>query len=120
MHLEEQIRLHKEISQKIEQLEEQKRNLSQSIMQAMQGKSLQMGCYLVRRFSRLSISTTVDQARPFNAIKLEEVVDKEKIKTLHKQGTPFPGVKEVEYIQVTIRDETPSQSANSHYLEVFK
>jgi hypothetical protein len=102
MNLEEQIRQHKEISLKIEQLEEQKRSLGQSIMQAMQGKSLQLGPYLVRRFCRLSISTTIDQARSFNAVKLEEIVDKEKIKTLYRNGSAFPGVKEIEYIQISI------------------
>lgn len=42
MNLEEQIHLHKEISNKIEALEEQKRTLSQSIMQAMSDKTLQV------------------------------------------------------------------------------
>lgn len=107
MKLEEQIQLHKEISKKIEELEEQKKNLSLSIMQSMSGKSLQLGRYLVRRFSRLSISTTLDQARTVNAIKTEEVVDKEKIKALYKSGQPFPGVKEIEYIQISVSEEVP-------------
>lgn len=103
MNLEEQIRLHKEISQKIEALEEQKRALTQSIIQAMPDKTLQINGYLVKRFSRLSVSTTLDQARPFNAIKLEEVVDKEKIKLLYKGGSPVDGVKEVNYIQISVK-----------------
>jgi hypothetical protein len=111
MNLEEQVRLHKEISLKIDQLEEKKRSLSQSIMEAMEGKSLQLGRYLVRRYSRISISTTIDQARAFNAIKTEEVVDKEIIKALHKCGTPIPGIKEVEYIQIAIRDEAAAVSS---------
>jgi hypothetical protein len=101
MNLEEQIHKHKEISKKIEELEELKRALGQSIMHAMQGKSLQLGCYLVKRYSRLSISTTPDEARDFNAIKLEEVVDKDKIKALYKSGRPIPGVKEIEYIVIS-------------------
>lgn len=101
MNLEEQIRQHKEISRKIEELEELKRTLSQSIMYAMQGKSLQLGGFLVKRHSRLSITTTTDEARDFNAIKLEKVVDKDKIKALYKSGTPIPGVKEIEYIVVS-------------------
>lgn len=105
MSLEEQIRLHKEISKKIEELEEQKRTLSQSIMQAMTGKTLQLGDYLVKRFSRLSISMTPDQARTFNAVKFEEVVDKEKIKMLYRSGNPIAGVKEIEYIQISSCDK---------------
>lgn len=103
MNLEEQIQLHKEISLKIEELEEQKKSLSQSIMQAMQGKSMQFGHYLVKRFCRLSITTTVDQARILSAIKTEEVVDKEKIKMLYAAEKSIPGVKEVEYIQITLK-----------------
>ena len=102
MDLEEQIRQHKEISQQIQELEERKRVLGQSIMQAMPGKSLQLGCYLVRRHSRLSITTKPDEARHFNAIKLEEVVDKDKIKSLYIGGSQIPGVKEIEYIVVSL------------------
>jgi hypothetical protein len=102
MTLEERIRLHKEISLKIEELEEQKKALSQSIMQEMSGKSLQMGSYLVRRYSRLSITTSLDQARCHDAVKLEEVVDKDKIKMLHKSGQVIAGIKEFDYIVVSI------------------
>ena len=104
MSLEDQIRLHKEISIKIEELEEQKKALGQAIMQAMTGKSLQIGGYLVKRYSRLCISTTPDQARLFHAVKFEEVVDKDKIKTLYKSGTSLPGVKEIDYIQISVQD----------------
>ena len=109
MNLEEQIHLHKEISLKIDQLEEQKKSLTQSIIQAMTGKSLQLGCYFVRRCSRLSISTSLDQARTFSAVKTEEVVDKEKIKILHKTGGAIPGVKEIEYIQISIKEELSNE-----------
>ncbi len=105
MELEEQIRLHKEISKKIEELEEQKRLLSQAIMQSMSEKTLQMGSYFVRRYSRLSITMTPDEARPYNAVKLEETVDKEKIKELFKQGNSIAGVKEIEYIQITVSNK---------------
>lgn len=109
MTLEEQIHLHKEISKKIEELETQKKALSQSIMQAMPGKSLQIGSYLVKRYSRLSIATPLDQARQHNAIKLEEVIDKDKIKALYKSGQPIPGVKECEYIVVSVHNEMLSE-----------
>jgi hypothetical protein len=102
MELEEQIRLHKEISIKIAELEEQKKALGQAIMEAMgSGKILQLGSFLVKRFSRLSVSATLDQARFFHAVKVEEVVDKDRLKELYKKGTPVPGVKMVEYIQVS-------------------
>lgn len=103
MDLEEKVRLYKEISQQITELEEQKKNLSQSILQEMQGKSLQIGSYQVKRTSRLSITTTLDQARTYNATKLEEIVDKEKIKLFHTSGNSIPGVKTIEYILVTAK-----------------
>lgn len=105
MNLEEQIRLHKEISKQIEALEEQKKALGQSIMEAMAGKSLQMGRYVVKRHSRLSITTPLDQARSYHAVKLEEVVDKEKLKALFKSGQSIPGIKECDYIVISMREE---------------
>lgn len=102
MNLEEQVRLHKEISQKIEELEEQKKALGQSIMKTMQGKSFQSGRYFVKYCSRISICTTLEEARSLNAIKVEEVVDKERIKDLSKMGHSVPGVKKIEYIQISI------------------
>lgn len=101
MSLEDQIRQHKEISLKIEELEAQKKALGQEILRAMEGKSLQVKGYLVKRFSRVSISSTIDQARLFHATKMEEVVDKERLKALFKSGTPVPGIKVIEYIQIT-------------------
>lgn len=105
MNLEEQSHLHKEISRKIEELEEKKKLLGQEILQAMTGKILQMGSYTVRRQSRLSIVTPLDQAREYNAVKLEEVVDKDKLKSLYKSGISIPGVKESEFIIVSVKEE---------------
>ena len=101
MSLEEQIRQHKEISLKIEELEAQKKILSEQIMRAMTNKSMQLGSYVVRRCSRLSISCTIAEARTFQALKMEEVVDKDKLKELYKNGMPIPGIKEIEYIQIS-------------------
>lgn len=98
--LEEQVRLHKELSEKIEELETLKKTLGQSILKKMTTKSLQVGNYLVKQYTRLSITTTPDEARFYNAVKLEEVVDKEKIKALFKSGTLIPNVKMCEYIVI--------------------
>lgn len=101
MSLEDHIRQHKEISLKIEELEEQKKALGQEILRRMEGKSLQVNGYLVKRCSRVSISSTIDQARLFQATKMEEVVDKDKLKALFKSGTVVPGIKVIEYIQIS-------------------
>jgi hypothetical protein len=106
MNLEEQIRIHKEISQKIDELEEQKKILSMAIMQQMEGKTFQSADYLVRKITRLSIKISLDDARALDAIKMEETVDKEKIKEYHQKGIPIEGVSEYEYITVTIPKQT--------------
>lgn len=102
MNLEEQIRLHKEISQKIEELEQQKRALSVSIMRQMTDKTLRLGNYLVRKCTRLSIKLTIEEAKALGATKLEEMIDKEKIKALYQKSKTIPGVTEIEYIQVSM------------------
>lgn len=62
---------------------------------------LQVPGYRVKRYHRLSIAVTVDNARILNAVKFEEVVDKDKIKALYNKGQPIEGVTEVNYIQVS-------------------
>jgi len=101
MNLEEQIRLHKEISLKIEDLEKQKKILGESIMQQMPGKALQVPGFLVKRFSRLSISISTEQARELNALILKETIDRDAIKRLYNTGLRIPGVSECHYIQIS-------------------
>lgn len=100
MELLNQIKLHKELSKKIEEMEAQKRALSISIMQQMQGKTLQVPGFFVRCYKRLTIKLSIEQARSLNAIKLEETVDKDKIKALYNDGHPIQGVNEIQYIQI--------------------
>lgn len=101
MNLEEQIKLHKQISKQIEELEEKKRMLGLAIMQQMQNKILHIPGFIVRKFSRLLIKTSITEARSLNAIKMEEVVDKDKIKSLYNSGHPINGISETIYIQIS-------------------
>lgn len=101
MNLEEQIKLHKQLSKQIDELEEKKRALGLAIMQQMQNKTLRIAGFLVRKFSRLSIKTSLEDARILNAIKIEEMVDKDKIKALYNNGQPIGGISEIHYIQVS-------------------
>jgi hypothetical protein len=101
MNLEDQVRLYKALSQQIEEMEEKKRALSLTIMQAMQEKTLKLSGFVVRCCSRLNIKVTLDEARSLNAVKLEEMVDKDKIKALCKDGQLINGVTEIKYIQVS-------------------
>lgn len=101
MNLEDQIRLYKDLSKKIEELEEQKKALSLTIMQAMPAKTLKIAGFVVRCCSRLNIKLTIEEARNFNAVKLEETVDRDKIKALCKDGQLIKGVSEIKYIQIS-------------------
>ena len=106
MHLHDQIKLHKEISKKIEELESQKKALSIAIMEQMTDKTISLPGYIVRRYNKLSIKLTLEQARALNAIKFEEAIDKEKIKTLYKNGHPINGVNEIHYIHIATVDRS--------------
>lgn len=101
MNFEEQVRRHKEISKTIEALEEEKKALGVAIMLQMTGKTATVSDFLVRRQQRLSIAVTLDEARKHSATKMEETVDKEKIKALYNDGTPVKGVSEIHYIAIT-------------------
>lgn len=101
MNLQDQVRLHKELSKKIEELESLKKELSLAIMQQMTNKTLSLPGFIVRRYNRLCIKVTIEEARALNAVKLEETVDKDKIKALHNNGQPISGVSEIQYIQIS-------------------
>ncbi len=102
MDFQEQVKRHKEISLQIEELEKEKKALGTAIMNQMQGKTARVSDYLVRRMQRISISTSIEDARILNATKMEETVDKDKIKALYQQGHPVQGVSEVHYIQISM------------------
>jgi len=101
MNFEEQVKKHKEISRQIEELEETKKALSLSIMAQMQSKSVRTEDFLIKCCQRLSIKLTLEEARTLNATKMEEAVDKDKIKSLYEQGQSIQGVSEIHYIQIS-------------------
>lgn len=101
MNLQEQIKAHKELSLKIEQLEQEKKALGMAIMRQMQDKSLRVSNFIVRRFMRLSFKVSIEDARALKATKMEEIVDKDKLKALYSQNPSLKGVSEVHYIQIS-------------------
>lgn len=102
MGLEEQIRAFHEIGKQIDALDRQKKALGAAIMLQMQGKTMQVADYLVRRYSRLAIKTSLEEARAIDAIKLEEAVDKDKIKALVLLGKSVQGVSQTEYLRISL------------------
>jgi hypothetical protein len=67
----------------------------------MPEKTLKTADYLVRCYQRLNIKTSLEEARLFDATKMMETVDKDKIKQLHELGEAVPGISEIHYIQVS-------------------
>ena len=103
MELEEKIAKYKELGKQISELENEKKALVSEILQCIprETKSIQVAGNSVKRVRRLLIKTSLEAAKLFHAVKIQEVVDKEKIKQLFEQGQEIPDVKEYEYIQVT-------------------
>ncbi len=106
MTFDDQVRKYKELSRTIDDLEQEKKALGGYIMQQMKDKSMRVGDFIVKRFMRLSIHLSVEDARILNAVKQEEVVDKEKVKALYHSGQQVQGVSEVHYIQISSVNKT--------------
>lgn len=101
MKLLEQVKLHKELSKKIEELEAQKKLLGSAIMEHMEHKILNLPGFLVRRYHRFSYNIPLEEAIALKATKVKEVVDIEQVKALHLAGHSIEGIKEIQYITVT-------------------
>jgi hypothetical protein len=103
MELEEKVAKYKELGTQIAELEKEKKLLATEILQYIpkEKKSIQVAGSSVKRVRRLSIKTSLEAAKLYDAVKIEEVVDKEKIKLLYEQGEEIPDVSEIEYIQVS-------------------
>ncbi len=101
MDLEAQIKSYKELGQQIEELEERRKALGAVIMQQMGEKIIHVSNYVVRHCSRLSIKLSLEDARLLDMVKMQEVVDKERVKTFYEAGHSLPGVSETHYIQVS-------------------
>lgn len=98
--LETYIRVYKELTQRIAELEEQKKQLGHVILQQMKAKTMLVAGYLVRKCERLNVSTDLQKAREWHATKVEEVVDKDKLKHLYQAGHEIPGISISQFIQI--------------------
>ncbi|MBX7067601.1 MAG: hypothetical protein K1X28_10265 [Parachlamydiales bacterium] len=105
MSLEEKIIAYKQLMREIEALEERKKLLSQEIISEMPDKKVEIADYRAYRYTRLSIKIPLEEARLLGATRMEEHVDKEKIKELHESGRQIEGVKEFSYLLVTSKQK---------------
>lgn len=99
MTLEEKILEYKALNAKIKELEESKQKVYQEILSSFppDKTSIHSENFRVNQYTRLSIKTSLEDARPFKATKTEEVVDKDKIKELVLSGIFVPDVTESRY-----------------------
>jgi len=106
--IEEKVKIYKELARQIEELETYKKAIVAEILQLLpkDRKNVRIAEYNVRRMTRLSIRTSLEEAKRFEAVKLEEVIDKEKIKSLFALGHSVPGVSEFQFIQVSKYTQT--------------
>lgn len=72
-----------------------------------------IGRFFVRYCNRLSIKLPLEAARALDAVKMEETVDKDKIKLLYKAGQQIEGVSEIEFVQIIANNAEmhPSKTA---------
>jgi hypothetical protein len=106
MSLEEKILKYRQLQEHIKLLEEQKQKIYQEILQSFPKDSQEIFSdnFRLRRYFRLTIRTSLEEARTFDATKTEEFVDKEKIKKLIHQGILVPNVTEASYFFIHERD----------------
>jgi uncharacterized protein (UPF0335 family) len=95
------IERHKQVSQQIESLEEEKKALGAEIMHTMTDSVLKVPGFVVKRLKRTLIKTSLEKARQLGAVKWQETVDKDKIKELIGLGTVVEDVNEIQYIQIS-------------------
>lgn len=59
MNFEEQVKAHKELSRKIDALELEKKALGLAILEQMDSKSVSVGDFIVKRYTRLTFKLSV-------------------------------------------------------------
>ena len=121
MSFEEQIQTYNELVRQIAEMELQRKELGVAILQQMSEKTLSIGGYTVRRCERLSFQIPLEQAREWGATKMEEVLDRDKLKELHQAGEQIPGISLSSFIQVStqkLREDALDDTGLGHQLGI--
>ena len=118
MSLEEKVLEHHALGQKIAELEAERKALGARILGSMQNKTMQVSDLVARRYTRLSIKMSLEEAQRLDATKVEEVIDREKIKALYQLGRTPESVQEISYVVVSkikSREEVPHATVDSEF-----
>ncbi len=102
MSLESKIAKYVELRRQIEELENQKKALVSEVLELLprETPTISIPGYRIKRAFLLSIKTSLEDAKQLGAVRMKEVIDKEKIKKLYMEGHNPPDVSEVHFIQV--------------------
>ena len=112
MNFDEKVKYCKQLTQEIADLEVRRKTLLQEILQEMpkDKNAVVSGTYKVMRYRRFVIKTTIEEARAYDAVSLEEVVNKDRLKKLHIMGHLIPNVSQYEYIAISLPKEIKTDS----------
>lgn len=104
MDLAEKIATYKNLIRQIEMLVEEKQKISQEIIAEMPDKRFETDEFRAFRYQRLSIRPSLELARQLDATKMEEQIDKEKIKQIFHSGVSIEGVEMRSYLNVSVKN----------------
>jgi hypothetical protein len=96
----EKVTQYNKVLQQKRKLNQDKKKLTQAIISEMSDEEMETADFKVACHPRLSIRTTLEEARKLGATKMVEQVDKEKIKELYLSGIPVAGVKKLPVLSV--------------------
>lgn len=105
MTLEEKVIAYKRLGKQLEELEEKRKALGKEILGAMTDKKMEVGAYRLSQYARFQISTPLEVARGLQATKMEETLDKDRLKELHGAGQVIEGVQLNTYVSITDKRE---------------
>ena len=111
MEFDEKVKVCKELSLEIARLDEKRRALSKEIFAEMPKElnAVDSGDYRIRKCKRIVIKTTIDEAREFDAVSVQEVVNKDRLKRLHTMGHLVPNITQYDYIAIVDQSKKATQ-----------
>lgn len=99
--LEEKVQAYRALTQQIAALEAEKKKLGEEIIALIPGKCVQLAGCKVWHMQRLNFKTSLEVAKELGATKMQEVLDKKRLKELLEDGHDIPDVSTLHYVQIT-------------------
>ncbi len=100
--LEEKLKEHREMSDRIRACEKRKKEITEELLKILPRatRKYETPHFKASRQERVNIRTSLEDAKALHATKTEEVVDKEKIKSMYISGQQIPGITKTEFFLV--------------------